>query len=676
MILLGFRHGEGFLPVLIQQVACGSCGFTDGVSAHGEDIPGLGMTLGIRGQGADHRTGGIGFAIYHHSIGTAVDDLELGTCQGCFALGSLASDCIVLVQAHRAEQVDVDGFVHTPVTVCHLSQDSFGFLRPDMLGTAGLGAVLRDGAVQRAGDHGIAQRVLDLRDLHGTQRKLVHIGGRYIEGIAGVAGCQIALVIDASAIAVRSEVPGSSRGTAPVVVGEEFPLEYGTRKGAVALGSGGILIHLGQHKGRVKDGNIGYGDHIIAGGDGVGVGLGIQLVAGRCFGFLDGQHITDVILPGGYRVAVGIGLEGFHHGTVQGDGILGACQRIQGVALDLLDAGSGCVDGLLQGHGLGVFRVGQGDVCGTVCHRHFLDLHIAAGVHIDLVALRGFRFLQEVSAAVEAGPLCLTCGSGLADTGADIAYIRSVLRVVVPSSDGNGAGGVTVQGELGTCQILIACGIGLGQADGTVALAIGSPVATQVVEGVGTILCGGVHFCLDAVDKTGSEQLIGATLFPDGRVMVGAVFAAQHQLTDHGILRVLQPGAGTEAGVAVGAGSVSGFQPVLVGAGSGFHITDGIDAVGTAQVLGCNIRPNDGGDQGVAILRNAELAEVGIQIVLDRLIAGTQVLQGSGKQRGIRCHGFTLGDVQLVPGTVFAAKDDLGQIVLDCLAAVFLVADN
>ena len=121
MVLLGFRHGEGFLPVLIQQVACGSCGFTDGVSAHGEDVSGLGMTLGIRGQGADYRTGGIGFATNYHSIGAAVDDLELGTFQGRFALGSLAGDGIVLVQAYRAEQVGVDGFVHTPVTVCHLS---------------------------------------------------------------------------------------------------------------------------------------------------------------------------------------------------------------------------------------------------------------------------------------------------------------------------------------------------------------------------------------------------------------------------------------------------------------------------------------------------------------------------------------------------------------------------
>ena len=219
----------------------------------------------------------------------------------------------------------------------------------------------------------------------------------------------------------------------------------------------------------------------------------------------------------------------------------------------------------------------------------------------------GFRFLQEVSAAVEAGPLCLAIGSGLADTGADIAYIRSILRVVVPGSDGNGAGGVTVQGELGTCQILIACGIGLGRADGAVALAIGSPVAAEVVKGVGTILRGGVHLRLNAVDKTGSEQLIGTALFPDGRVMVGAVFAAQHQLTDHGIRGLFHPGAGFKALVAVGTGSVGGFQPILVGAGRRLHITDGVDAVGTAQVLGGNIRPNDGGDQGVAILRNTEL---------------------------------------------------------------------
>ena len=97
--------------------------------------------------------------------------------------------------------------------------------------------------------------------------------------------------------------------------------------------------------------------------------------------------------------------------------------------------------------------------------------------------------------------------------------------------------------------------------------------------------------------------------------MVGAVFAAQHQLTDHGILRFLHPGAGAEAGVAVGSGSIGGVQPVIVRAAGSCHITDGVDAVGTTQVLGYNIRPNDGGNQGVAILGDTQLAEIRVQIV-------------------------------------------------------------
>ena len=622
VVLLGFRHGEGFLPVLIQQVACGSCGFTDGVSAYGEDIPGLGMTLGIRSQGADHRSGGIGFAIHHHGIGTAVDDLKLGTFQGCFALGSLAGDGIVLVQAYRAEQVDVDGFVHTPVTIYHLGQDRLGFLCPDVFGTAGLGAVLCDGAVQGAGDHGVAQRILDFRNFHRTKRKLVHIGGRHIKCVTGVARSQIALVVDTSTITVRSKVPSTGGSTAPVVVREEFPLEYGTSKGTVALGSFRILIHLSQHERRVEDRNVGYGDHIVAGGDSVGIGLGVQLVAGRRLGFLDGQHITDVVLPCGCCVAVGISLEGFHHSTVQGDGVLRACQRIQGVTLDLINAGLRRIDGLLQGNRFGILGVGQGDSSVLDTYSNFLDFYLASGVYIYFVAFRGFGFFHEIGTTVETSPLSLTIGIGLADGGTDIAGVGGIQGGIVGTGNGGGAGRIAIQSELGTCQILIACCIGLGQANRAGTFTIGSPVTTQVVEGIGTILCGGIHFRLDAVYQTCTEELIGSALFPDGRAVVGTVFTAQHQLADHGIRGLLHPRTGFKALVAGFARGVGGFQPVLIGAGRGFHIADGIDAVGTTQVLSCNIRPNDGGDQGVAILRYTQLAVIGVQIILDCLIAG------------------------------------------------------
>ena len=408
----------------------------------------------------------------------------------------------------------------------------------------------------------------------------------------------------------------------------------------------------------------------------MGVGFGVQLIAGRRLGFLDCQYITDVVLLGGYRIAVGIGLEGFHHGTVQGDGILGTCQRVQGITLDLLDTSCGCIDGLLQGHRLGVLCVGQGDFGGLGTYRDFLNFHLAGGIYIDFVALWSTGFEHKVHAAVEPSPLCLTRRIGLADAGTDIASVGSIQAGVVRTGNGNGAGGVTVQGEFRTCQIHSTCGIGLGQADRAGTFAIGSPVATEVVEGVRTILSGGIHFGLDAVDKTSSKQLIGTTLFPDGGAMVGAVSTTQHQLADHGIRGLFHPGAGFKALVAVGTGSVGGFQPILVGAGGGFHITDGVDAVSAAQVFSGNIRPNDGGNQGIAVLRNTQLAKVGIQIVLDRLIAGTQVFQGCGIQRGIRCYGFALGNVQLVPGTVFAAKDNLCQIVLNGLTATFFVADD
>ena len=90
----------------------------------------------------------------------------------------------------------------------------------------------------------------------------------------------------------------------------------------------------------------------------MGVGLGVQLISLGSLGFLDGQHITDVILFCGSRIAVGIGLDGFNHLAIQRNGVLRTCQRIQTVVLNLIDAGLGSIDGLLQGNGFRVLRIG------------------------------------------------------------------------------------------------------------------------------------------------------------------------------------------------------------------------------------------------------------------------------------------------------------------------------
>ena len=154
------------------------------------------------------------------------------------------------------------------------------------------------------------------------------------------------------------------------------------------------------------------------------------------------------------------------------------------------------------------------------------------------------------------------------------------------------------------------------------------------------------------------------------------VFAAQHQLTDHGIASALFPGAGNKPGVAVLTGCVGRFQPVRVFRAIGSNVTDGVDSVHTAQVFRCHPGPDDGGNEGIAVLGNAELAIIGIQIVLDGQITGTQVFQHSGKERRIRFHGVALCHIQLVPLAVPAAQDDSGKKLLDGQTAVFLITDN
>ena len=216
-----------------------------------------------------------------------------------------------------------------------------------MLGTAGFGGIRNDGAVQGILNDHIAQRVLHFCDLQGSQRELIHTCRGYKQRTVGIAGGQIILTVNTPAVGIRGKKPGSGSCSRPVVIGIELPLEYRPGKGAVALSSGGVLVHLGQNKGRVEHRHIGHGDHIIAGGNGVGVGLCVQLVACGGFCFLDGQHGTYSVLLRGSRIAIGICLEGFHHLTVYGHGILRTGEAVQRVALDLIDTSLGCVDGFL-----------------------------------------------------------------------------------------------------------------------------------------------------------------------------------------------------------------------------------------------------------------------------------------------------------------------------------------
>ena len=224
----------------------------------------------------------------------------------------------------------------------------------------------------------------------------------------------------------------------------------------------------------------------------------------------------------------------------------------------------GGIDGLLQGNRLGVFCVGQGHSRILSTNGHFLHFHLTSGVHIDFIAFRGFGFLHEVSATIQTRPLTLTIGIGLTNAGAHITGVGGGQCRIVCTGNRGSTCRVTVQGELCTCQVGSTCGIGLGQADRAGTLTIGRPVATQVVEGIGTILCGGIYFRLDSVNETSTEELIGTAFLPDGGAMVGAMGTAQHQLTDHGIGRLLHPGTGFKALVTCGCRSVSGIQPILV----------------------------------------------------------------------------------------------------------------
>ena len=478
VILLSLGDGEFLLPLGIQQITGGCCRFADRISTHGENVSGLGMTLGIGGQLAGNIPGRINLTLDFDGVCAAVDHLIYCPGQGRFALGSLPGDGIELVDGYRAEQVNVDRLIYAPIAVCHLRQNGLGFFRPNVLCSAGLSAVLCNGTVQGIGNHSIAQRVFDLCDFHSTQGELIHIGRRHIQGITGIAGSQIILAVDTSAAAICSKVPYPCRGAAPIVVGEILPLKDGTGESGITLGSGGVLVHLGQNKGRVKDGNIGYGDQILTGSNRMGVGLGVQLESLGSLGFLYGQHIPDVILLGRGCVAIGIGHKGFYYLSVQRNGVFSASQRVQRVVLNLIDAALGSIDRLLEGHRLGVLRIGQRNVGGFSTDGNLLDFHLTGAVHIDLVALRRFGFKHKVCATVEARPLTFSICIGFTDTCADITSIGSGQAGVVSTGNGSGAGGVTIKGKFRTCQICGACGVSLGQTDVASTFAVGRPVTS------------------------------------------------------------------------------------------------------------------------------------------------------------------------------------------------------
>ena len=150
----------------------------------------------------------------------------------------------------------------------------------------------------------------------------------------------------------------------------------------------------------------------------------------------------------------------------------------------------------------------------------------------------------------------------------------------------------------------------------------------------------------------------------------------QHQLTDHGVAAALLPGACAITGIAVCGRGVSRLQPVLIAGAAAGHITDGVDAVCAAQVLSCHIGPDDGGDQGIAILGDAELAEIRVQIVLDCLVTGAQILQHGRKERRIRRDSFSFCNIGLIPCTKVTTQNDLSQEILNGFAATSFIPNN
>ena len=251
----------------------------------------------------------------------------------------------------------------------------------------------------------------------------------------------------------------------------------------------------------------------------MGVGLGIQFVPLWRFGFLDRQHITDVILLGRNGIAVGIGFDGFHYGSVQRNGVFCTSKGIQTVVLNLIDAGLRSIDGLLQRNRLGVFCIGQCNGGRTLTYGNFRYFHISAGIHIDFVTVRSLDFFQKISARVQTGPLGFAVGIGLSGTHIDITGIGSVKGVIVSAGDRSGAGRISIQSKLCACQISGACGVGLSQRNLASTSTVGCPIATEIIESIRSILCGSIYLRLDSVDKASTEQIGRTLLCPDRSTM-------------------------------------------------------------------------------------------------------------------------------------------------------------
>ena len=260
----------------------------------------------------------------------------------------------------------------------------------------------------------------------------------------------------------------------------------------------------------------------------MGVGLGIQLVPLGSFGFFDRQHITDVILLSRNGIAIGIGLNGFHHSTIQRNGVLRTGKRIQTVILNLIDAGLGSIDGLFQRNRLGVFRIGEGNGSRSSTYGNLSNFHITAGIDVDFIAIRSLYFFQKIRSAVQTGPPCLAGGIRLAGTYVDITGIGGVEGFVVCTGNGRGTRRIAVQSELCTRQISCACRVGLGHRDFTGASTVGSPIASKIIKSIGPVFCSGIHLGLDSVDKACSKQVGRSLLCPDRSAMSGIVLTAKH----------------------------------------------------------------------------------------------------------------------------------------------------
>ena len=120
MILFIGCDREGLFPTAIEQIAGRGGNFLDLISANRENAAGLGCTLCICGQLADNITGRINLSINFHGVGASVDYLEFCACQCSFALCSLSGHSIVLFNAYRTKQINVDRLVNTPVAIGHI----------------------------------------------------------------------------------------------------------------------------------------------------------------------------------------------------------------------------------------------------------------------------------------------------------------------------------------------------------------------------------------------------------------------------------------------------------------------------------------------------------------------------------------------------------------------------